>query len=334
MDAVSPPPERRAARRVQAVLLAGDRGSSRAVRGASKPFVELEGRPMVIHVLETLLHTPQVREVYVVGDVVRLEKALAEHGVPLLAAARVCPVHVLPQHDTLYENVWQAFLRTLPPGPPDRDHAIVVVPADIPLMIPEELGDFLEQAMAAQADYVIGLSPESALAPFAPRTDTPGITMAFFNLAEGRFRQNNLHFVRPLRLGNRHYIQDIYETRYQKELGNMVRLGWRILVREFRHLWVLFFYLLVHLAGVLDRRGHRRRADAVRARVRLGAAERAIGVLLRTRCRLVFTELGGAALDIDNDADLLVAEKMAPVWRAAQMRRCRAWLGASDRGRE
>ena len=87
--------------RVQAVLLAGDRGYSRTIRGGSKAFVEVSGRPMLIHVLEALLHTPEVSEVYVVGDAIRLEKAIAEHGCLLLAAARGCPIHVVPQRNTL-----------------------------------------------------------------------------------------------------------------------------------------------------------------------------------------------------------------------------------------
>ena len=47
---------------VQAVLLAGDRGASRAVRGESKAYLEIAGKPMLVHVLEALLHTPEVHE--------------------------------------------------------------------------------------------------------------------------------------------------------------------------------------------------------------------------------------------------------------------------------
>jgi GTP:adenosylcobinamide-phosphate guanylyltransferase len=302
------------------VLVAGDRGAARAVAGRSKPFIEVCGRPMVVHVLETLLHTPEVSEVYVVGDAIRLEKAIAEHGMLRLASARSRPIHIVPQRRNLYENVWHAFLRTLPSEGPVEDHAIAVVPADVPLMIPEELSAFLQRAQDSGADYAIGLSPEMALLPYAPQPGKAGIEMACFNLAEGRFRQNNLHYVRPLRMGNRPYIQDVYETRYQKEFGNMLRLGWRILRREYRNLWVVFFYLLMHIAALLDRRGHRRAADRVRKWVPLATVERGVGCLLRTRVRFVFTSYGGAALDIDNDADFDAAEKMLPAWKEMQAR--------------
>ena len=89
------------AKRVQAILLAGDRGHARAVKGRSKAFVEVAGRPMIVHVMEALLHTPEISEVYVVGDAIRLEKIIAEYGLLLLAASRSCPVHIEPQRETL-----------------------------------------------------------------------------------------------------------------------------------------------------------------------------------------------------------------------------------------
>jgi GTP:adenosylcobinamide-phosphate guanylyltransferase len=306
--------------RVQAVLLAGDRGASRAVRGESKAFLDVAGKPMVVHVLEALIHTPEVSEVYLVGDPLRLERALAAHGCLLLAAARSCPVHIVPQRRTLFENVWHTFLRALPEGGPHDDHPILVVPSDIPLVVPEEISAFARESMAMDADYVIGLTPDVAMERFGPRDGEPGIEMAYFNIAEGRYRQNNLHLVRPLRFGNRHYVQDMYENRYQKEFGNMVRLGLRILRREYRHLWVFFYYLLIHLAGVLDRRGHTRLARWARARLPLATVERGLSGLLKTRVRAAVTALGGAAVDVDNEVDLEAAEKMFHRWKEMQAR--------------
>ncbi len=308
---------------VQAVLLAGDRGASKALRGRSKGFVEVAGRPMVVHVLEALLHTPEVSEVCVVGNARHLERVIAEFGCLALSARVGRPVHVVPQRSSLYENVWHTFLRLLPPGEPDPEHGILVVPTDIPVVVPEEISDFVQKAVKADVDYALGLSPDAALAPFKPRAGEPGIEMASFNLAEGRFRQNNLHYVRPLKMGNRHYIQDVYENRFQKEFGSMLRLGWRILYNEWRHLWVLGLYLLLHVAGSLERRGYIRAADLVRARVSIHSVERGISGMLRTRLRFVYTGFGGAALDVDNEADLAATEKMLGRWKSLQARRAR-----------
>ena len=83
----------------------------------SKAFVEIAGKPMVVHVLEALLHTPEVSEVYLVGNPTRLAATIAEYGCLALAAARGCPIHVVPQRETLYANVWNTFLRAHVPGP-------------------------------------------------------------------------------------------------------------------------------------------------------------------------------------------------------------------------
>jgi GTP:adenosylcobinamide-phosphate guanylyltransferase len=294
------------------------------VRGTSKAFVELAGKPMVVHVLEALLHTPEVDEVYLVGNPQRLAATVAQSGILALAAARGRPVHIVPQRDSLYANVWYTFLRTLSPGRTDADHAVLVVPADIPLVIPEELSSFVSRAEASGGDYVVGLSPESALARFAPHDGAPGVDMAFFNLREGRFRQNNLHWVRPLRMGNRHYIDEMYENRYQKELLSQARLAWRVIRREWRNLWVLGIYFVIHVAGLLHRRGQLELSDRVRYFAPLSMIESASSALLKTRFRTVTTELGGAAIDVDNEADLETVEKMLERWKALQVRLARA----------
>ena len=104
----------------------------------------------------------------------------------------------------------------------------------------------------------------------------------------------------------------------------MIRLGFRIVRKEWRHLWVIFYYLLMHTAGVLDRRGWHDAADRVRGWVSLATVERGIGALLKTRFTTVVTALGGAALDVDNDADLEALDKHLEPWKAMQVRRARA----------
>jgi GTP:adenosylcobinamide-phosphate guanylyltransferase len=313
------------------VLLAGDRRSSRTVDGISKAFLEVGGKAMVVHVLEALLQSPGVGDIFVVGDARRLQDCLRRSGVLADAAARSRAVHIVPQRETLYENVWHGFLRTLPPGSSDDAQAILALPADVPLLLPEEVSEFIARATELDVDYVVGLTPGLALERFAPSAGRPGIDMACFNLREGRFRQSNLHWVRPLRMGNRHYVEDMYESRHQRELLPTLWLGLQVLVREFRLLWVLVPYLVLHLSGLLDRRGWTRCARWVRQLVSLGIVERASSALLRTRFALVVTGYGGAALDIDNEGDRAVADKMFAAWRQLQLERAApAMLGARE----
>ncbi|MBW2416831.1 MAG: hypothetical protein JRG76_20225 [Deltaproteobacteria bacterium] len=82
---------------------------------------------------------------------------------------------------------------------------------------------------------------------------------------------------------------------------------------------MLFPYLLMHLAGVLDRRGYRPASDWVRSFVSLRTVERGIGAMLRTRFATVETAFGGAALD--------VVDKMIEPWKAMQVRNARLAAG-------
>jgi len=72
---------------VPAILLAGDRAHSRAVGGESKAFVCVSGRTMVEYVLEALLHTRGVGDIYVIGDALRLQAQLRGSGMLEQAAS-------------------------------------------------------------------------------------------------------------------------------------------------------------------------------------------------------------------------------------------------------
>ena len=61
---------------IPAVVAAGDRGAARAIYGESKAFLEIEGRPLVAHVVRALQRVPEVSEVWVVGDPERLAPVL------------------------------------------------------------------------------------------------------------------------------------------------------------------------------------------------------------------------------------------------------------------
>jgi len=313
-----------------AIVTAGDRRAAKAVYGESKVYLELGGRALVAHVVEALQRVPAISEVWVVGNAERLAEVL---GAPGIRAGLRKPLHVVPQFRNLYENAWQTYRRLLPeagpqgrdPAPEDLDRRVLYLSGDLPFAQPEEISAFVESGLALDVDYVVGLVREESLLDFYPRfAGDPGIRMAYFNLAEGRFRQSNLHLVRPGRIVNRHYIEDLYEHRYQKEFGNVVRLAWKLLRTEQGGPTLLFFYALMHLAAIADRRGWRRLADRLRRGIRLGRVEATLSSLLRARVRFAVTSLGGAAVDIDNEPDYDAASARYEEWRAAQALRAGA----------
>ena len=316
---------------VPAVVTAGDQRAAKAVYGESKVYLQIAGRPLVAHAVAMLQQVPEISEVWVVGNTERLRTALAAEESRLTK-----PLHLVPQFRNLFENVWQTYRRLLPeagpdgrdPGPDDLDQRVLYLSADIPFATPQEISEFVRHSCELDCDYALGLVTEEAMQQFYPSADGgDGIRMAYFNLREGRFRQSNLHLVRPGRIGNRRYIEEMYEHRYQKQFTNIVSLAWTLLRSEQGGLKIMVFYCLLQLASIANRLGWGRVADFARRFVALSRVENACSSLLRTRFRCVVTEVGGSAVDIDNEHDYDVSVARYEEWMEAQAERARRLHG-------
>jgi GTP:adenosylcobinamide-phosphate guanylyltransferase len=312
---------------VPAIVAAGDLRAAKAIHGESKAYLEIGGASLVARTVATLQAVPDVSEVWVVGNAERLEATL---GHASLRAALRKPLHVVPQFRNLYENGWETYRRLLPgagpdgrdPGPADADLPVLYLPADIPFATPQEISAFVRQSLEARCDYALGLVTEDSMRGFYPAAPgEPGIRMAYFNLREGRFRQSNLHLIRPARIRNRHYIDEMYEHRHQREFGQIVALAWRLLRSERGGFGMLAYYLLMHLAGIADRWGFRNAADVVRRWIPTARIERGVSSLLGGEFRLIVTEAGGCAVDIDTEQDFDAAKLCFDTWWKAQRER-------------
>ena len=310
--------------RIPAIVTAGDGKASRAVYGDAKVYLEVAGRTLVARTASVLMRVPEVSEVWVVGNAERLEATL--RGDAELCASLCKPVYVVPQYGSLYENAWQTFRRLLPGAPPEGrdplgaelDQRVLYLSADLPFAAPQELSTFIQRGVAAGCDYALGLVTEESLAPFYPARGKPGIEMAYFNVADGRVRQSNLHLVRPGRFGHRWYIEDMYEHRYQKEFFHAVALAYRLLTYKGGGLSLVLYFAVMHLAGVADRAHLRSLADALRRFVSFARIDRACSQLLDTRFRLIVTEVGGCGLDIDSERDIDIARERFEEWSKQQ----------------
>lgn len=319
---------------VPAVVAAGDRGAAKAIHGESKAYLAVGEHPLVAEAVLLLQRVPEVSEVFVVGDAERLAKVLGEDAV--LRELRK-PLAIVPQFRNLYENAWETYRRLLPgaaaagrdpAGPADLDQKVLYVSADLPFATAEEIAAFARRADALDCDYALGLVTAESMEAFYPEPGKPGIHMAYFVTREGRMRQSNLHLVRPARLGNRHYIEEMYEHRYQKQLRPILGLAWRLLRSEGGGFAVMRAYARMHLTSVLERKGLPRLADRLARALPFSRIERVCGRLLKTDFRLVVTEAGGCGVDVDNEADFDVARARHAEWRAAQEARARRLYGA------
>jgi hypothetical protein len=77
----------------------------------------------------------------------------------------------------------------------------------------------------------------------------------------------------------------------------------------------------MHVAGLLDRRGFARAADALRRFIPAARIERGVSSLLRAPFRLIVTEAGGSALDIDTEEDFEIAKLRFESWWKSQRER-------------
>ena len=320
--------------RVPAIVTAGDRHAAKTIHGESKVWLAIEGRPLVAHVVETLQEVDSVSEVWVVGDRARLEALFADAA---LQAKLRKPLHLVEQHRNLFENGWETYRRLLPgagpggrdPSPEDEGIPVLYLSADIPFATAQEVDAFVRQSLESEVDYALGLVTQEALEAFYPGPEgEPGIRMAYFNLREGRFRQSNLHLLRPGRIRLRHHIEEMYENRHQREVTSVITLAWRLLVGESGGLAVLYYYSLMHLAGLADRKGRPGLADAIRRRIPIARIERGCSGLLGARFRFVVTEGGGCAVDIDSEDDYATSAEQYERWRREQRARVERLYGA------
>lgn len=313
--------------RIPAIVAAGDLRAAKSIHGESKVYLELAGRPLVAHAVAVLQRVPEIDEVWVVGDTDRLEGVL---GADDLVSELRKPLHIVPQFRNLYENAWETYRHLLggpgsagrDPEEADLDRQVLYLSADVPFATPQEISEFIRRGAGLRCNYAVGLVTEESMEAFyAEAPGAPGIRMAYFNLYEGRFRQSNLHLVQPGRITNRYYIEEMYEHRYQKQFGDIVALAWRILRVEEGGLRIVFYYALMQLAAIADRRGWRRTADWMRRRIPIARVEQALSTLLRASLRFVVTDVGGCAVDIDNEHDYDAAVARYSEWRAMQERR-------------
>jgi hypothetical protein len=82
------------------------------------------------------------------------------------------------------------------------------------------------------------------------------------------------------------------------------------------------------LAGVANRHNFSALASWFRQLVSLRSVERSVGSLLRTDFRFVMTEVGGCAVDIDNEQEYAIASQRFDEWSVAQSEKAERLYGA------
>jgi GTP:adenosylcobinamide-phosphate guanylyltransferase len=293
-----------------AIILAGDRKGSRDIAGKSKLLLEVGEKPLLAYVIEALDKVERVQRIVIIGPRDLITDIVLACGSRLSQNTRI---DVLEQLDTAYQNFWAAFIHTLDqyePGQEEQDEAllekpVLVVPADIPLISAQEVNEFLDGATRLPLDYGIGMTASEHLERFYPHRSEPGIRMTYLHVAESDLRLNNLHFIRPFKVKNRAYIEEIYEFRYQKELLNVLRVVLDILRTPGFGLRPVYLYAMLQLSIMFSALNLQSCLKLISARVKKEDMTNYASVMLRAKVVIIETTGGGCAVDVDSERDYL-----------------------------
>jgi len=302
-----------------ALLVAGEGKDSYKVYHQHKAFLPIEGKCVISYVIEALQGAESVRSITITGPRDALLKHLDTDGINRISPK---PIHILEQKRNLYENVWHSFLHTLPKevseseleNSPYRDQAVLVVPCDSPLITSHEIDYFIQNSDLESYDLITGLTPEKSLRPFYPEPGKPGVQMAYLHLKEHRYRINNLHMVKPAQIGNRHYIQQMYHYRYQRNFKNVILFGWKIIGKDKKSRYRYYIGLLLGL--FFSWMNLKPLVRFFRSWVPKQGLEECISNIMDTRFMGLESPLPGAALDIDNAHDYEAIKLRFHDWQA------------------
>lgn len=301
---------------IDAVIAAGDGKAARRVFKRNKALLDVAGKPIIRYIVEILLACRDIDRIVVVGPKERFEEVIGD-----------LDVDIVEQKRSLAENGWKGFLQTIPEYRKTREltfdiiegyrnkHALFLS-GDIPLLSVQEVEEFISKCDMNSYDYVAGITSEEILKLFGPRKGRPGIKMATFHTRDGNFRQNNLHMARPFVLiESIDLVLKAYEYRYQKEFLNIVKTLIEIIRLGPGNIGkTLGMYLLLQICAGLDALGFGQLAHIMSFPVTLERVERILSRILKARCKIVETTVGGAALDVDNEKDFMILSVMYRDW--------------------
>lgn len=301
-----------------AAIMAGGPTAPFAHDLPNKTFIKIKGRCLFAHVLNALLSAKRIRRIYIVGPRRAVEEELAaDAGLDLSRK----PVRVIPEARNLIDNLFNAFTASIEgyhPGDELNNATLLEKPVlgvagDCPLLLPEEVDQFLDRCDLSRYDYFVGMTPEETLRRFYTDHGHRGIKLIYTPFAEGLWRVNNLHLAKPFRIARRNELYEMYRLRHLRKIGNIVKFGYALskrgLTAEEWRVWAKMF-----MAIKARRMGFIRLAESLRRHSPMSVVTGAVDKMLGTRSTIVLTTYGGAALDVDRPSNAPLFETYFDEW--------------------
>ncbi len=161
-----------------AIILAGGENSKHLSKFSPQPYeamIEIAGRPMVNFVVEALVASSRVDQILVVGPVKELAGCQFTERILLVEGGA-----------TILDTI-QIGIRAL-----GHNRKVLVVTADIPLLTPEAVNDFLDQCAAVEADLYYPIVNQEV-----NNHHYPGNKRTYVRLKEGTYTGGNIFLVNP-----------------------------------------------------------------------------------------------------------------------------------------
>ncbi len=245
---------------IDCVILAGGLNEElTAAEGVfNKALLQIGSKEMVRHVLDAYSQVEEIRRLALVGPVKNFLFLQADYSLELV-----------PETDSLLANVLAANTYLQADGP------LLISTADIPLLSPAAITDFLRQCAPYDQDFYY---------PIVTREDCekkfPGVQRTYVPLREGVFTGGNLFLVNPLKIESSvPLVRKFLE--YRKNPLKMVSvLGTGFILR------------------------------ALSKRLTISSLESRFSELLKVKARAIISKYAEISFDVDKPGDLALVRRI------------------------
>lgn len=195
-----------------AIILAGGANNEPLVSYTSQSYeamIDISGKPMVEFVAQALAASPRVSRIFVAGPSEELAKCSFPEQTVIVAGGR-----------TIMETI-SLGMKAL-----GHERLTLVVTADIPLLTPAAIDDFLMQCACINADVYY---------PIVARKDHerrfPGNKRTYVRLREGTFTGGNIFLVNPRIVPQCMEVAERIFANRKKPFKLCCQLGWTFVVK-------------------------------------------------------------------------------------------------------
>ncbi|NPV92641.1 MAG: NTP transferase domain-containing protein [Firmicutes bacterium] len=253
---------------VDAVVLAGglNCGPLREYSSTeSEALIPIGNRPMVEYVVSALKHTPEVKRVVVAGPLSELEKVFsATDSITLIEGGQSAVITL------------QMGIRALKDeGVGTAANGVLVTAADIPMITPEAISDFLQLCRQREGDLYYPVVSKAA-----NEYKYPGVKRTYVPMKEGLFTGGNLILINPEIIDRCAPMAEKMVARRKDPMALSQLLGFRFLLK----------FLLRQLT--------------------LEEAEVKVSELLGIRGVAVISSYPEVGVDVDKPSDLQLARRL------------------------